>query len=117
MPLPIKEYRQIRADILRDIANLQPAAYTGEDSDFAVRASAVASSIEGLYEHQQWIARQIFPDTADSDYLERHASLRNITRKPAAFATGTVRFYTDSSIGTIRRTEENRPAKADDPSI
>ena len=32
-------------------------------------------------------------------------------------ATGTVRFYTDSSIGTIRRTEENRPAKPDDPSI
>ncbi len=92
MAIPTKDYRQIRADILRDIANQQPAAYTGEDSDFAVRANATASSIEGLYEHQKWIARQVFPDTADSDYLERHASLRNITRKAASFATGTVQF-------------------------
>ncbi|MCS6874942.1 MAG: prepilin-type N-terminal cleavage/methylation domain-containing protein [Pyrinomonadaceae bacterium] len=32
-------------------------------------------------------------------------------------ATGTRRFYIDSSVGTVKVTEENRPAKADDPSI
>ncbi|MGQ0543525.1 MAG: type IV pilin protein [Blastocatellia bacterium] len=32
-------------------------------------------------------------------------------------STGTRHFYTDSSLGTIRATDENRPAKADDPSI
>ena len=32
-------------------------------------------------------------------------------------ATGTRHFYTDSSLGTIKGTDENRPAKADDPSI
>lgn len=32
-------------------------------------------------------------------------------------ATGTRHFYFDSSLGTIKSTEENRPAKADDPSI
>lgn len=32
-------------------------------------------------------------------------------------ATGTRHFYTDSSIGTIKATDENRPAKADDDSI
>ena len=32
-------------------------------------------------------------------------------------ATGTRHFYTDSNLGTIKATEENRPAKADDPSI
>ena len=31
--------------------------------------------------------------------------------------TGTRHFYTDSSLGTIKATDENRPAKADDPSI
>ena len=92
MPYTTPDYRQIRADILRDIANQMPGAYTGEDSDFAVRANAVASSIEGLYEHQKWIVRQVFPDTSDSDYLERHASLRGIARKAASFATGTVHF-------------------------
>lgn len=32
-------------------------------------------------------------------------------------ATGNRHFYIDSSVGTIKYTEENRPAKADDPSI
>ncbi|MGB7069053.1 MAG: prepilin-type N-terminal cleavage/methylation domain-containing protein [Pyrinomonadaceae bacterium] len=32
-------------------------------------------------------------------------------------ATGSRHFYTDSSIGTIKATDENRPAKADDASI
>jgi len=92
MPYTTPDYRQIRADILRDIANQQPSAATGDDSDFALRANATASAVEGLYQHQQWIARQILPDTADSDYLERHAGLRNITRKAASAATGTVHF-------------------------
>jgi len=32
-------------------------------------------------------------------------------------ATGTRHYYTDSSLSTIKGTDENRPAKADDPSI
>lgn len=32
-------------------------------------------------------------------------------------ASGTRHFYTDSSLSTIKATDENRPAKADDPSI
>jgi uncharacterized phage protein gp47/JayE len=109
MTFPTKDYRQIRADILRDIANQNPDAYTGDDSDFAVRASAVGASVEGLYQHQQWIARQLFASTADSDILEtRHCNPRGITRKAAAFATGTIRFSGTSGsavpIGTESKT-------------
>jgi prepilin-type N-terminal cleavage/methylation domain-containing protein len=32
-------------------------------------------------------------------------------------ASGTRHFYTDSALSTIKGTDENRPAKADDPSI
>lgn len=32
-------------------------------------------------------------------------------------ATGVRHFYTDSTLGTIKVTDENRPAKADDPSM
>ena len=32
-------------------------------------------------------------------------------------ATGSRHYYTDSSLSTIKGTDENRPAKADDPSI
>lgn len=92
MPYTTPDYRAVRDAILRDIANQLPSAATGADSDFAIRANATASAVEGLYQHQQWITRQILPDTADSDYLERHASLRSITRKAAAVASGTVHF-------------------------
>lgn len=105
MPYTTPDYRQIRADILRDIANQQPSASTGADSDFAIRANASGSAIEGLYQHQQWIARQILPDTADSDYLERHASQRRIYRKVASFATGIVRFTGTAGSAVLIGTE------------
>ncbi|KLU15437.1 baseplate J/gp47 family protein [Xenorhabdus griffiniae] len=82
------EFQQIRDDLLRDIKNQLPDADTGADSDYFARASSVASVAEGIYQHQGWIVRQIFPDTADSDYLELHARTRNLTRKPATTATG-----------------------------
>lgn len=108
MPFTTPDYRQIRTNILRDIANQRPDAYVGDDSDFAMRANATASAVEGLYQHQQWVVRQLFPDTADSDYLERHASLRNIARKSAAVATGTIRFFgvagSAIAIGTEAKT-------------
>ncbi|MCM8595125.1 baseplate J/gp47 family protein [Accumulibacter sp.] len=86
------DYPAIRDAILRDIANQLPSAAIGVDSDYALRASAHASAVEGLYQHQQWIVRQILPDTADTDFLERHASLRGLSRKAATAASGTITF-------------------------
>ncbi|MDD6911411.1 baseplate J/gp47 family protein [Actinobacillus minor] len=83
---------EIRDDILRDIVSLQPSADTSVDSDYYVRASALASCVSGLYAHQKWIVRQAFPDTADSEYLEMHAALRKIYRKNATYAAGSARF-------------------------
>ncbi|MES2237608.1 MAG: baseplate J/gp47 family protein [Pseudomonadota bacterium] len=48
--------------------------------------------MEGLYQHQQWLVRQLFADTADADQLDRIAGLYGITRLPAAAATGTINF-------------------------
>ena len=93
MAYPTLDYRQVRDVILRDIANKLPAANVGSDSDYYVRANATGSAIEGLYEHQKWIARQLFADTADIDILEsKHANPRGITRKVAARAAGSVSF-------------------------
>lgn len=92
------DYQAIRDAILRDIANQLPEASTGGDSDYAVRAAATGSAVEGLYQHQQWIARQIFPDTADADQLDRIAGLYGLTRVPAAAATGTINF--SGSVGS-----------------
>lgn len=85
------DLEEIRRDILRDIVSLHPSADISVDSDYYVRASALASCVSGLYAHQKWIVRQAFPDTADSEYLEMHAALRNIYRKNATYAVGTAR--------------------------
>lgn len=90
MPFITPSFDTIRDDLLRDIRNQLPDAATGSDSDYFARASSVASVAEGLYNHQTWITRQIFPDTADTEYLELHCRLRNIFRKPATTASGTV---------------------------
>jgi uncharacterized phage protein gp47/JayE len=86
------DYQAIRDAILRDIANQLPVANVALDGDYALRANAHGAAVEGLYQHQQWIVRQLFPDTADADYLERHASLRGLTRNLATAATGTITF-------------------------
>lgn len=92
MSFETPDQSQIKENILRDIQNLIAAAAVDEDSDYYVRAAAISAAIEGLYQHQQWIVRQIFPDTADVDFMEIHASLRNIVRKAATYATGTITF-------------------------
>ena len=53
-------------------------------------ARVQAGVAHGLHGHLAWVARQILPDTADGEVLERHASIWGITRKPATFAEGTV---------------------------
>lgn len=111
MPFTTPDYTAVREAILRDIANQLPDAAVGSDSDYAIRANAVAAAIEGIYQHQQWIARQILPDTADSDYLERWAGLYGLTRKAASLASGAIAFSGTVGaavpIGTEARTADN----------
>lgn len=90
MAIEIPDFDTLRARYLQAVANQQPQAATSGDSDHFVRASAVAAAVESLHQHIWWLARQHFPDTADTDYLERQASLYGLARKPAATAIGTV---------------------------
>lgn len=91
MPFTVPAFASIRDALLRDIKNQLPDADTGADSDYFIRATSVASAVEGLYQHQSWIVRQIFPDTADREYLELHARVRGLSRKPAVAAQGLAR--------------------------
>jgi uncharacterized phage protein gp47/JayE len=82
----------ISTTLLRDIGNQLPDADVGKDSDNAIRSNAIASTVNGLYQHQKWIVRQMFPDTADHDYLVLHARTRNITQKLSTKADGSAIF-------------------------
>jgi uncharacterized phage protein gp47/JayE len=99
MPFPIPSFDESRTSLLRDYQALLPDAAVGVDSDFFVRASALAAANEGLYQHQSWIFRQLFPDTADSLSLDRHATMRNLTRKQATVSTGT--YAVSGTAGSV----------------
>lgn len=90
MPLMVPSFDEIREMILNDITSLDQSAAIHSDSDNYIRASSLAALAEGLYAHHAWIARQIFADSADSEFLEKHASTRAIYRKNAVKAEGIV---------------------------
>ena len=72
----------------------------GGSSELAVRFYAVAAQIYSLYVQGEWTRRQCFPQTATGEDLDKHARLRGITRRQAAKATGTVRFYVNAQQET-----------------
>lgn len=59
-------------------------------SNLNVLAHVQGAGVHGLYGFLDWIAKQVFPDTAETEALERWASIWGVTRKAAAPATGVV---------------------------
>ena len=104
---------EIRASILRDYQTYYPNADTSEDSDAYARASSLAACAEGIYAHQKWLIKQFFPDTADTEFLEKHAGLRGLRRRNATYAAGkgaTISGNPDAviSVGLQIKTEDGR---------
>jgi uncharacterized phage protein gp47/JayE len=60
---------------------------------------AEAGSVHLLYGYLDWIAKQVMPDTAETEFLERWCAIWKVTRKPASFATGQVTFTT--AVGSV----------------
>lgn len=63
-----------------------------EGCDLPARLYALAAQVYALYVQADWVVRQAFPQTAEGQYLDRHAQLRGLERKPAVAAGGTVVF-------------------------
>lgn len=58
-------------------------------SNLNVLARVHAGATHGLYGFLEWISRQILPDSADAEFLDRHASLwLPAGRLPASYALG-----------------------------
>jgi len=70
------------------------------DGDMAVRLYAVAAQIYALYVQADWVGRQCFPQTAQGDFLDKHAQLRNLERRAAVAARGVLRFERDTAAAT-----------------
>lgn len=75
-----KDFDVLFAAILTDWRNQYPEADLSQGSLIYIKSACLASALWGLYKYQDWIALQIFPDTAETQYLEHHAWVRGISR-------------------------------------
>ncbi len=57
-----------------------------------VSARVLAGGLHGLHGHLAYIANQVLPDSAEAEYLDRHAGIWGLSRKAGALATGQVIF-------------------------
>ena len=57
-------------------------------SNLNVLSRIHASAAHSLYGFLDWISRQVFPDTAEAENLERWATVWGVQRRAAAFAIG-----------------------------
>lgn len=70
-------------------------------SDISVRLYAFAAELQSLYCYLDWSRAQCFPQTATGSYLDCFGEMRNLPRKQAAAAVGTVRFTRGTGDGTL----------------
>lgn len=74
-------------------------------SNLRVLPKVFAYACHALYGFITWILKQLFPDTAEKQFLERQASIQGIYRRAASKATGTLTVsYTEGAtlpVGTI----------------
>ncbi|HEX7124676.1 MAG TPA: baseplate J/gp47 family protein, partial [Thermodesulfobacteriota bacterium] len=79
------------ARIEADLTSRLPGADTRlRRSNLAVLARVHAGAVHGLYGYLAFLARQLFPDQAEAEYLQRWATIWGVTRTPAAAAVGAV---------------------------
>lgn len=70
-------------------------------SNATVYSRVLAGASHELHGFIEYVSKQIFVDTADSEHLDRHASIFGITRKAASKASGTVKFSFQDGVVNI----------------
>lgn len=75
-----KDFETFLNEILTDLRNQFPDLDLSKGSLEFVRATALAAALWGINKGVDYVARQIFPDSADTAGLDRHAFLHGLTR-------------------------------------
>ncbi|MEQ5769998.1 baseplate J/gp47 family protein [Halomonas sp. H33-56] len=95
-----------------DVASRLPAGRGAvlRRSALGVLARALAGLSHLLHGHLDYNARQLLPDTADSEHLRRHASLWKIQPTPATYASGPVTLTGTGNVAadTVLQRDDGR---------
>jgi uncharacterized phage protein gp47/JayE len=76
----LKDFDTILNEILTSYQNQLPDVDRSPGTMVFIKSACLASALWGLYKYQDYISRQIFPDTADTVFLEKHCARRGLTR-------------------------------------
>jgi uncharacterized phage protein gp47/JayE len=107
LPTPEELTRQQEAALESEIQRVRPdvpadaiaRAVRSPRGMLAMIARTQADLLFGAHLHLRWVADQLLPDTADPEFLVRHAAVWGVTRRPATRALG---FGTVSGLpGTV----------------
>jgi len=95
--------RPTLAELVSRIRNDVVSRLSADDvlrrADAEVYSRALAGAVHGLYGYIDWAARQVIYDTAESEILDRWASIwLKVPRKSASKATGVVTFTVSGAV-------------------
>lgn len=91
MPFSRPNIAAILEGIIADLeADLPGADARLQNSVLNVLARAEAGAVHELHGFQEFVSRQVFPDSAETEFLDRWASVWGVNRKPARPASGTL---------------------------
>lgn len=100
---------RITTDISGRLLDGEPVA---PSSVLGVLARVMAGSVHLLHGFLAWAGRQLFVDTAEEEYLERHAAIWGLASKAATRATGAVVFAGTNSVvipaGTMLQADDGQ---------
>jgi uncharacterized phage protein gp47/JayE len=74
-----------------------------------ILARADAGVVFLLYGYIDWVSKQIIPDTAEKEFLERWAAIFQVTRKPATYTRRQVIFTGTNDVAIPLNTVIQRP--------
>ena len=97
MAYSIKTFTQIKNLITQEIRNSTGLTVT-DGSDAAIRAEGTAAVVEGLYQHQTYIQKQLFIATADEPFLYIHANEMGLPRLGGTKAAGSVNVKVNTLV-------------------
>lgn len=97
----MKTLKEIYDEMMLDFVR-RTGVTTQGNCDLAARIYALAAQIYALQVQGEWVRKQSFPQTAEGEYLDRHAQMRGLERKPAACAQGVVRIGVAESANYLR---------------
>lgn len=91
MPFSRPSLADIIARIKEDFENrLETAGSTLKKSMIAILARVFGGAVHLLHGHIQFMSKQVFVDQAESEFLERHATIYGLSRTAATFAEGDI---------------------------